>query len=206
MVEFIEETEKGSLDGQGEYELIAPIEFTGMTLEQRWAAVKTFIDTGQLPGEDVIDDPGEGLEIPQIDIDLSELSQRDLLQSLVEFQQVQSNTMVSMLSTLIDIFASVRGNRTITIIGAEAIDQQDIPEEVISQSSPQDSVLTRTLWLRASNDNNAPVAFGDDQVDPDRAFVLNKGEVIKLDIDIGRIDLYMASETAGQEIQIMGLR
>lgn len=204
MVEFIEETEHGSPDGEGEFYSVAPAEFTGLSLEERWSAVKTFIQSGIEP-EGELDAPE--VDIPdQPDIDLSDLGNQELLRVIAETLQVQSNTQISMLSTLFDIYASVRGTRNITIIGAEITDQADIPQEVISQGSPSDSVLTRKLLIRASNDNDSPIAFGDDQINPQSAFVLNKGEAIELDVDIGRLSLYMASEEAGQEVQLLGFR
>lgn len=204
MVEFIEETERGSSDGEGEFYSIAPAEFTGLTLEERWSAVKTFIQSGTQPDQEV---EAPEVDIPsQPDVDLSDLGNQELLRVIAETVQVQSNTQISMLSTLFDIFASVRGTRNITIIGAEITDQADVAEEVISEESPQDSVLTRKLFVRASNGNTSPIAFGDDQINPQSAFVLNKGEAIELDVDIGRLNLYMASEESGQEVQLLGFR
>lgn len=206
MVEFIQETEHGSPDGEGEFELVTPVEFTGLSLEERWEAVKTFIQEGRIREED----PGvPGIDIPEVPgegVDLSELNQSELLQLLIETVRVQTNTNISMLSTMFDIYASVRESRGITIIGAEIIRQQDVPQEVISQDSPDDSVLTRELFIRADDSNTASIAFGDDQVQPQSAFVLNKGEVVRLPVDIGRLDLYMASEEEDQIIQLLGLR
>jgi len=145
------------------------------------------------------------------DIDLTELSERGLLEViargtllLTRLGTVDVQTQVRQLEALFSIATSVEPSRLVTVTGINTIDDADVPEPVIPQSDKTD-VPTRTIFLRAGRKNQNPIVLGDDDIDPDEGFYLMPGEYMTLEIDFREDQLYMASETAGDSVALLGV-
>lgn len=176
-------------------------------LEQVWENVEDI--------SEVVPDfltPGEGLgeqETPNlggrrgefgVSLDISGLSQMDT-RGLLE---VMARVNIAQLATLFDIADAVEPFTTVTVSGTNAIDNADVEQPVVPQSDTSD-IPTRTLFIRASPDNNRLIYFGDDEVQPNSGFALAAGEFIVLETDLRGEELWMASEQAGGTVQLLGM-
>lgn len=137
--------------------------------------------------------------IPQPDfgVDIDGLGTEGLLRFIAKVN-------VNMLMSLFDIANSVEPRDNIVISGTNAIEAADNPEPVVPKTDEVD-IPTRQLLIKADSDNNRSIAFGDDTISPENGFVLRSGESIFIDIDLRGEELYMASEAAGQEVNLLGL-
>jgi len=166
---------------------------------------------------------GEGLSdvddiLENISGDLGNLNQRQLLQviaqaqrgnlqanrTLATIQLQQSQTMVDQLQSLFDILTSVEPLFSITVSGTNTIDQAGVPQPAVPDSN-NISIPTRRLIIKSSDSNNDDIAFGDDEVNPASGFLLSPGENISLPMDLRETALWMASNTVGEKIEILGV-
>lgn len=147
-----------------------------------------------------VDRPDIGGRRGQFDLDFGDLSQLDNGGLL----EVIARVNIAQLASLFDIADSVEPFQSITVSGTNIIDQPDVAEPVVPESD-EELIPTRTLFIKADENNSKRVYFGDDQVDPDSGFALERGESITLDTDLRAEELYMASEDSGQQIQLLGM-
>lgn len=147
-----------------------------------------------------VDRPDIGGRRGAFDLDFGDLSQLDNGGLL----EVIARVNIAQLATLFDIADSVEPFQSITVSGTNIIDQPDVAEPVVPESD-EELIPTRTLFIKADENNSKRVYFGDDQVDPDSGFALERGESITLDTDLRAEELYMASEDSGQQIQLLGM-
>lgn len=150
-----------------------------------------------LPGGEPPDYGRERGPSPGYNIDLGELDNRGLL-------EIQARILLSSLAALFDIADAVEPMKSITVSGTNAISVPDNAEPVIPESDQQ-MVPTRTIFIRADRNNDEPVAFGDDGVQPRSGFVLESGESITVTLDLRKEQLWMASEESGQEVHLLGM-
>lgn len=135
-----------------------------------------------------------------VDVDLSrldDLDQRGLL-------EVIARVNIAQLSAMFDIADAVEPLTSITVSGVNAIDNADAEEPVVPESDDEE-IPTRTLFMRASEDNTDKIYIGDDKVEPDSGLVLGPGEFYVAETDLRAEELYMASGTAGVTIQLLGM-
>lgn len=135
-----------------------------------------------------------------IDVNLSQLDQLDtrgLMEVLVRVN-------VAQLAAQFDIADAVEPFTTITVSGTNAIEDADTAEVAVPESDDQ-QIPTRVLFVRASPDNDNKIYFGDDGVQPNSGFVLRPGEFIVYETDLRGEELYMASEEAGEVVQLLGM-
>lgn len=135
-----------------------------------------------------------------VDIDLDELDSLDNSGLL----QVIARVNIAQLSAMFDIASAVEPFSTITVSGVNAIQDADVPEPVVPQSD-QTKIPTRTLFMRASTDNDAPIYIGDDEVEPQSGLVLYPGEFYAMESDLRADEFWMASSEEGEVIQLLGL-
>jgi len=128
----------------------------------------------------------------------------EVMQVIATIELVQLETLVQSVSVQSDIASDVAPAVGITVSGVNEINKKDNPEAVIPNSQNTD-IPTDTLHIRASSDNTDPIYFGDEVVDPGRGFILNPGESWEVSMDFRDDQLYMASETAGQKVQLLGV-
>lgn len=126
------------------------------------------------------------------------------INSAAQLLQVVSTAETAQLATLFDIDTEVSPSSTIVVTGNNAVDTAEEPEPVVQESN-NTGIPTRELILKADEDNQDPLAFGDDQVDPDNAFLLKPGESTVINHNIAQTVLYFTSETEGDQLQILGL-
>lgn len=135
-----------------------------------------------------------------IDVDLGDLegmSDAGLL-------EVVARVSIAQLATLFDIADAVQPFQNITVSGVNAIDEANTTEPVVPQSDDE-QIPTRTLFMRANEDNTDKIYIGDDEVAPQSGLVLGPGEFYAIESDLRAEEFYMASETAGQSVQLLGL-
>lgn len=144
-------------------------------------------------------------------IELEDLNQRQLLQLVVRIltlmarmKSIDISTQISQLQSLLSIATSVEPARLITVSGRNVIGDADTPETVVPQADKTD-VPTRTVFIRADEDNEKTVYLGDDDVSPDEGFFLKPGEFFYLDIDFREDELYMSSEAEGDAVSLLGV-
>jgi len=143
--------------------------------------------------------------------DLSNASTNTILANIAntlhvasKYMQIQSETQVQQLSSLVQIMNSVSAPTAITVSGTNALNDPDTPEPVVPQSKSQ-SIPTRTLYVRADPSNNVPLYFGDDNTDPESGFRLNAGESMTFEFDLRDNVLYYAASEADQVVDLMGV-
>lgn len=148
--------------------------------------------------------PGRRGELPQVGSpdqitldDLANLSQEGLL-------EIIARANVGMLLTLLDISDFLKPLNNITVTGTNIISNADNVQPVVPNSDQVD-IPTREMYIKANKNNNDDIAFGDRQSDPQSGFLLGPGESITLPVDLRGETLYMSSETAGQEIELLGM-
>lgn len=161
------------------------------------------IDVPSMPDINVPDIQMPDLENLE-DIPFEELSDLQLLGIIAQMSKVTSQLQVTQLKTLIDIANAVEPNTNITVSGTNTIDDANTTQPVVPESDNQ-NIPTRKLIMKASTDNNKKIYIGDDDVKPDSGFVLDAGDTREISTDLRGEELYMASEEAGQEIQLMGV-
>lgn len=121
-----------------------------------------------------------------------------------ELLQIIARVEVANLVTLLDIADYLSPLSNITVSGSNAVDDANQTQPVVPNSD-QVEIPTRKIYVKANTNNRKPIAFGDDQSDPDSGFILSPGESIIVDMDLRGEPLYMSSEESGQEIELMGL-
>lgn len=151
-----------------------------------------------IPETDVPDVGGRRGQLG-FDLNISGLSQMDT-RGLLE---VMARVNIAQLATMMDIADNIEPFSTITVSGTNAIDNANTEQPVVPQSDTE-AIPTRTLFIRASPRNNKPIYFGDDEVQPNSGFVLRAGEFIIWETDLRGEELWMASESDGQIVQLMG--
>lgn len=134
---------------------------------------------------------------PTLDIDLSELDQRGLL-------EVIARILIAQTSASFDIADAVEPFRGISVSGTNVIEEDDEAEEVVPGSSGS-NIPTRLLMMKASDNNNAPIFIGDDDIEPNNGWKLERGQSLTISTDLREATLYMASEEDGQLIELLGL-
>ena len=135
-----------------------------------------------------------------VDVDLDQLpnlNQAELLQIIARVE-------LASLQTLLEISDYVSPFTNITVSGNNAIDQANSPQPVVPQSDTTD-IPTRILYMKADENNNEPIAFGDDKASPTSGFLLKSGQSITIQLDLRGEELYMSSDGDGQQVQILGL-
>jgi len=149
-------------------------------------------------------------DITQLGVDLGDLGQTGLLEvqaralraiALLTLQQSQIS--LQSLQAQFDILSAVEPVSAITVSGRNSIDQAGVPQPVVPQSN-NTQIPTKSVYIRNSQDNNEPIAFGDDEINPDNGFILNPGESLDYPIDIRNAVLYMASSEQGAEVELLG--
>lgn len=139
-------------------------------------------------------------------------SQLDYLQniaqsnmSILQMLTTLSQTQVDMLEAIFSLETSMSEFSRITVSGSNQIDEADVPQPVVPNTDDT-GVVTRTLFMKAAEDNTSPIAIGDDEVDPVNGWVLHENEHLILDMDLSQNDiLWMASEDSGQLIELLGV-
>lgn len=125
------------------------------------------------------------------------------LTNITSFTEVIANVQGAQLSTLLEIQEAVEPPSLITVSGTNPINNTGSPQVVIPSSDEAD-IPTKKLIIRADPDNDAKIAFGDDQVSPASGFILRPGGSIVLPINTAEDQLYMAGD-AGDQVQLIGL-
>lgn len=163
-----------------------------------------------LSGSD-IDIDGMGEDIQDALDRLENASQTELLRiianmSIHQTQLAQTNlsTQVSTLQAMIDTATAVEAPRAITVSGVNSVNNANEPEPLVPQSD-EEEIPTRTVYVRASPDNDSGIYIGDDSIDPDNGFLLKKGESWELPVDLRDEQYYMVSETEGDVVQLLGV-
>lgn len=118
---------------------------------------------------------------------------------------VLTSTQIDSLSALFDIVGAVEPFSRITVSGTNDIDDVDTAEPVVPDSD-EVSIFTRILFVKSSDSNTDTIAIGDDETQPDNGWVLDPGENLVLSIDLRDETLWMASETSGVTVELLGLR
>lgn len=163
-------------------------------------AVPDFLKPDSEQGSGDIPDIGGNRGQLDLDLsfdDLSELSDSSLL-------QVIARVNIAQLAALFDIADAVEPFSTITVSGVNAIDDANTAQPVVPRSDTE-AIPTRTLFMRADENNNDSIYIGDDEVEPQSGLILGPGEFYVAESDLRAEEFWMASETEGQEIQLLGL-
>lgn len=228
----IEEHEEGHVEGQPARESAGL--FTGIGLEERAERFETILEAVPEELEEAVRDELGRRErtvtvnrasssISDItsqfqvdvleDLDLSALDNNDLLQLIAqilqfqfELQGVVASIQVDQLQALFDILTSVEPFTVITVSGVNEIESDEVDEAIpVVPESDTVSIPTRMLFIHASPDNDDEIAIGDDDVEPDDGFILEPGESQFLGINISDQVLWMAGESEGDGVQLLGL-
>lgn len=227
----IEEHAEEHAEGQPAQE--TPVPFLGPDLEEQAAAIRTILEptpeTVQEEAEeavrevirrnivrrrsDSVDETISEFSTELLEVDLSELSERGLLEHIARILQLMfelhgtiAGIAVNQLDALFNILTSVEPFSRITVSGVHVVEagDEDTVLPVVPESDTVD-IPTRILFIRASPNNSDQIAFGDDEVEPDDGFILNPGEHQVLSINLAQETLWMSAETGGDEVQLMGL-
>lgn len=160
---------------------------------------------------DILDfEPGEGqIEIDRPDVDPSDPTQIDLG---IDLSQLDNTSLLELLTRIefsqliaqLDTLDAVTPPSTITVSGANQITDAGLPQAVVP-SNENTEIPTRTLLILTDVQNEAPVAFGDDKVDPQTGFILRPGENMTIDLDLREEVLYMASDDDQAVVYLLGL-
>jgi len=149
-------------------------------------------------------------DITQLSVDLGDLGQTGLLEvqaralrALALLTLQQSQISIQSLQAQFDILSAVEPISAITVSGRNAIEDAGVPQPVVPQSD-NTRIATKRIYIRNSQDNNNPIAFGDDEINPDNGFILNPGESLDYPIDLRNGVLYMASSEEGAEVELLG--
>lgn len=135
-----------------------------------------------------------------IDISLGNLDSLDTAGLL----EVLARINVAQLAAMFDIADAVEPFQSITVSGVNAINDAGVPEPVVPESDQQ-AIPTRSLFMRADENNDNKIYIGDDEVAPNTGLVLAPGEFYVMESDLRAEELYMASDESGQTIQLLGL-
>lgn len=181
----------------------------GRERRQRELRIDILQELADQLGVDLSDLQETLIDEAQTNLDLDDASQ--LLQLIASFLQTQNqllgviaNTNVSQLENIIAISNDVKPATLISVSGREVIDDPDTSQPVVPESDTTD-IPTNTLFIRADENNSTPIAIGDDDVDPDDGFILKPGEAQEVSIDLRDEQLFMASETDGDAVRLLGL-
>jgi len=174
---------------------ITPPDFLKSGVEDR---DDTFPGTGGRRGEG--GDDGDGP---------LETDPRDLIRLIpgadeAELLEIIARVNVANFITNLDIADYLSPLSDITVSGTNAISSANQPEPVVPNSDSVD-IPTRKIFIKANTNNKKPIAFGDDQSDPDSGFILGPGESIVVGLDLRGEPIYMSSERSGQEIEVLGM-
>lgn len=138
-------------------------------------------------------------------------SQTDFLQSIAasnvniaETLTVASETLIETLDATFDIARFLSPFVNVTVSGTNDIEDADTAELVVPESDTID-IVTRVLFIKASENNGEPIAIGDDDTEPTNGWILNPNESLILNINLIEEVLYMASSEAGQTVELLGL-
>lgn len=134
---------------------------------------------------------------PTLDIDLSELDQRGLL-------EVIARILIAQTAATFDVADAVEPFRGISVSGTNVIEEADEAEEVVPGSSGS-NIPTRLLMMKASDDNDNPIYIGDDDIEPDNGWKLERGQSLTISTDLREATLYMTAEEDGELIELLGL-
>lgn len=142
---------------------------------------------------------------------LAELDNRNLLvviaqsvRSLTALTAQQAQVNVEQLSGIFDLLTAVEPHIGITVSGVNTIEQSNVTQPVVPESE-RINIPSRTLMIKASNNNKESIAFGDDSVAPTNGFILFPGESIAVSIDLREVNLFMSSDNSGDEVQLLGM-
>lgn len=141
----------------------------------------------------------EGAE-DQLDF-LESIAQSNI--SIMQTLSVLADTQVEMLQTTFDISDFLAPFSNITVSGTNDIEDADTAEPVVPQSDTT-SIPTRVLFVKAAENNQDPIAIGDDETEPTNGWVLEKNEHLVLNINLTEEILYMASGQSGQTVELLG--
>lgn len=134
---------------------------------------------------------------PSTEIDLSGLDQRGLL-------RIIASAVIAQTRSIFNIEDFLRPFTQITVSGTNAIDNAGTNQPVIPESDDID-IPTRTIFVRASKDNDAPIYIGDENVSGDDGLSLYKGEGQIINVNVGQVVPYMVSPEAGQVVEVLGV-
>lgn len=155
---------------------------------------------GQLEG--VLDDLALDLQTAETQAEiLRNIAQSNLF--MAERLSILTQTQVEVLDATFQILNSLEPFNRITVSGTNDIEDADTAEPVVPDSDNV-SIPTRILIIKASDNNQDEIAIGDDETDPDSGYILNSGENLILNIDLRDETLYMASDTAGETVELLG--
>lgn len=146
------------------------------------------------------------------DVNLSGLDVEDLLRLLIRLTVAQFRinrviavSNVAQTDTIFNIADYTSPFSSITVSGINSISNSSgDPEVVVPQSDSQD-VATKNLFMRASRDNDEPIAIGDSKVSPSSGFLLYPGEYKALSVDLREQVLWMAADDSGQVVELLGV-
>jgi len=128
---------------------------------------------------------------------LNTLNQQQLLAVIAEIQALQ-------LSAVYDIANYTQPLSQITVSGTNAISNADEPEVVVPGSDSA-NIASKSLFIEADPTNTDDIYIGNDGVEPDSGYVLGPGDSIDVDIDLRQEQLYMASSSSGQQVDLLGM-
>lgn len=229
-LEEVEEERNKEKHREGHTEGQAAIETFGdgraETLEEVFETVETFLTIGppQFIGvpederEQIVGRLGEGLQ--QVDISvqsLEEILQNNQKEILARILQEQVNTsliirlgvqtQILQLQALFDILGSVEPFGRIVLSGTNQIESDEVDNAVpvVEDADEIDIPRTRLILIKAGDDNNGSIAFGDNDVDPDDGFILDAGENFHLAFNMAEDTLWMAGDSAGDTVEILGV-
>jgi hypothetical protein len=109
-----------------------------------------------------------------------------------------------MLDAVFNILGSLEPFSRITVSGTNEIQNVDTAEPVVPDSDNIE-IPTRLLMVKSSDTNTDEIAFGDDETEPSSGFVLAPGESISINVDLRDEALFMASESTGQVVELLGM-
>lgn len=190
-------------------------------LEQRLQRLRTILSAspGELADRPDITQPGVSDPLGDITIDIDDIAgglenaenQLDFLSNiaasnltLLEIISVLADTQVQTLRTMFDISDFMSPFSRITVSGTNSIEDADVAEPVVPQSDTT-SIPTRILFIKAAEDNQEPIAIGDDETSPGNGWVLHKNEHLTLNWNLSGNALYMASAEEDQIVELLGL-
>lgn len=153
--------------------------------------------------EGILDDLASDLQDAESQIDiLRNIAQSNLF--IAQRMSVISSTQVEMLDAVFNILGSLEPFSRITVSGTNEIQNVDTAEPVVPDSDNIE-IPTRLLMVKSSDTNTDEIAFGDDETEPSSGFVLAPGESISINVDLRDEALFMASESTGQVVELLGM-
>lgn len=183
------------------------MEFDGETLEEKWEELKDISITPPeflSKAEQDRDFERSGpVDVPSVGIDLGSIEAILEGGNQIEILGAIGRILLASFATLVDISNNVAPASRITISGINALDNANAAQPVVPESD-NELIPTRWLYIKADSDNDEDIAIGDDDVAPTSGFILTPGEAIYLEVDIREEEYYMASEEAGEQVNLLG--